>query len=137
MALVSIRGGDPPEQLLLVREGVNTLGDEALRQACERAQAHLGIHGFSALEVPEGGFYELARLRPLLRTRSRFMLARGDDLRAAGFGLIPTLDHPHWTIVISEPTAAQFALVRLHFSAPVMNPTYTPGASYRGPHDRR
>ena len=93
MALVPIRDGDLPSVLLLVREGVNTLTDEALSQSCERAHAHLGFYGFSVLEVPDGGCEELARLRPALRTRRRFMLADGHELVAAGFGLLPTLDY--------------------------------------------
>ena len=43
MVLVPIRGGDPPTRLLLVREGVNTLTDEALFQSGERAHQHLGF----------------------------------------------------------------------------------------------
>lgn len=94
MVLVPIRGGDPPARLLLVREGVNTLTDEALLQSCERAHQHLGFRGFSVLEVPDGGYEELARLRPVFRMRRRFMLAEGHDLLAAGFGLSPDLGPP-------------------------------------------
>ncbi len=126
VALVSIRGGEPPTQFLLVREGVQTLTDEAIQRACETAQQHIGIYGFSVLEVPEGGYEELARLRPALRLRRRFMLANGRDLIAAGFALLPTLEHPHWTVVLSAPSADQFTLIRAQFSEPVLNPTYAP-----------
>jgi len=43
--LVPIRGGAPPGTLVLVREGVNTLNDIALEQACERSHELMGIHG--------------------------------------------------------------------------------------------
>ncbi|MFT4010754.1 MAG: hypothetical protein QM655_12025 [Nocardioidaceae bacterium] len=122
--LVPIRGGDPPKTLVLVREGVQTLSDTALEQACARTYELMGLHGFSVLEVPEGGYQELARLRPLLRTRRRIMIASGRDLTTAGFALVPTMDYPHWTVVVSEPTSARFALVRAQFSAPVLNPAY-------------
>jgi hypothetical protein len=46
------------------------------------------------------------------------LVASGPELIAAGFPLIPTLDHPHWTVVLSEPSTAQFARVRLLFHGP-------------------
>lgn len=67
--LVPIRGGELPHRLVLVREGVNTLTDAALEQACQRSHELMGIRGFSVLELPRGGFEALARLRPLLRVR--------------------------------------------------------------------
>lgn len=54
--LVPIRGGELPRNLVLIREGVNTLTDEALSQACRRAHELTGIRGFSVLELPAGGF---------------------------------------------------------------------------------
>lgn len=124
MVLVSIRGGELPERLLLVREGANTLSDASLERACSRAHELIGVYGFSVLEVPGGGLEELARLRPILRTRRRIMLAAGSDLIGAGFALLPTLDYPHWTVVVAEPTSRRFAAVREQFSEPVPNPVY-------------
>ena len=41
-----------------------------------------------------------------------------------GFPLLPTLDSPHWTVVLAAATAAQFDRVRLHFEGPISNPSY-------------
>jgi hypothetical protein len=73
--LVSVRDGEVPDLLVLVREGTNnTLSDDAL-----------------------------------LRSRRRIMLARGADLVGAGFPLLPTLDHPHWTVVMPDLLDARLA----------------------------
>jgi hypothetical protein len=37
--------------------------------------------------------------------RDVVLVAGGADLLAAGFPLLPTGDHPHWTVVLSEPTS--------------------------------
>jgi hypothetical protein len=41
-----------------------------------------------------------------------------------GFPVLPTLDHPHWTVVLSTPAAAQFERVRRHFHGPIENPAW-------------
>jgi len=41
----------------------------------------------------------------------------------AGFPLLPTLDHPHWTVVVSQSSPERFGAVREQFSAPVFEPS--------------
>ena len=127
--LVPIRGGELPHRLVLVREGVNTLTDAALEQACQRSHELMGIRGFSVLELPRGGFEALARLRPLLRVRRNVRTADGHSVVAAGFVLLPTWDYPHWTVIVPEPEPRQFARIRALFSTPIPNPTYQPRRS--------
>jgi len=83
------------------------------------------VWGFSVFEVPDGDYRLLVRLRPFIATRRRLLLADGPELVAAGFPLLPTLDHPHWTIALSEPSREQFARVRGLFRGPVDNPAWT------------
>ncbi|MCR1782323.1 hypothetical protein KVF89_07245 [Nocardioides carbamazepini] len=125
--LVPIRSDDIPRTLLVLREGTNTLSNDSLAAACERAHAEIGMYGFSVLEVPGGGFAELARLRPLLRVRRKVMLASGRELIDDGFPLVPTFDHPHWTVVVPAPEDSTFERIRALFSAPVDNPAFDPG----------
>ncbi|MFJ9393046.1 hypothetical protein ACIRON_29785 [Nocardioides sp. NPDC101246] len=122
--LVPIRDDDVPSTLVVLREGVNTLSDESLAAACERAHGEIGLLGFSVLEVPHGDFAELARLRPLLKVRRKVRTALGAELVAAGFVLVPTLDFPHWTLVLPEATEEHFKRVRWVFSEPIDNPAY-------------
>lgn len=60
--------------------------------------------------------------------RSDFVVD-GSDLLGDGFPLLPTREHPHWTVVLAEPTTAQFARVRRHFSEPKENPVWAGTAS--------
>jgi hypothetical protein len=87
----------------------------ARMRAPYRAYASLGVHAFSVFEVPDHDFEELARLEPILRSRPKLLEASGPDLLTAGFPLLPTASHPHRSVVLSEPTAAQFTKVRAHF----------------------
>ena len=114
----------------MVRFGRTTLADDRLRQSCEVTFARWGLHGFSVFELPDGDYTRLARLVPLLLDRQWVLEAPGSELLGDGFPLLPTRDHPHWTVVIAEPTPTQFARVRRHFSAPKQNPIW-PGRGRR------
>ncbi len=80
--------------------------------------------GFSVLEVPDGDYELLARLRPLVRQRRLLLVADGHELVDAGLPLLPTLDSPHWTVLLSTPTPAQFARAHSLFRGPVANPAW-------------
>lgn len=122
--LVPIRDGGVPETLIVLREGVQTLDDVVLAQACERALGEIGVPGFSVLELPGGDFDALARLRPLLRVRRKVFIASGASLVGEGLALIPTFEFPHWTVVVPDPSPAAFALARTLFRGPIDNPAY-------------
>jgi hypothetical protein len=83
------------------------------------------IWGFSVFEVPDGDYYQLARLRPLVAERRQLLVADGHELAAAGFPLFPTLDFPHWTVVLGDPSPIVFDRVRSHFRGPIQNPAWT------------
>jgi hypothetical protein len=120
-----LRDASPPGVIVVVRLGSRTLLDEQLGQRCEMSFDRWGIHGFSVLEVPERvNWGLLARLRPEVTTRPTLFSAEGRDLVEAGFPLLPTMAHPHWTVVVAEPTTAQFQRVREIFGGPLDNPAF-------------
>jgi hypothetical protein len=80
-----------------------------------------GFDGFSVFEVPGDDYTYLARLVPIIVLRSKLFRAEGAALIQAGFPVFPTADFPHWTVVLSEATSAQFAKVRALFSGPLDN----------------
>ncbi len=122
---IIVRDAAVPQTLVVLRMGTNTLSDNALTQACERAHAAMGLHAFSVFEIPNLDYAELARLEPILITRPKILEASGPELVAAGFALLPTGRFPHWSVVVSEPTSEQFARVRSHFRGPIDNPAWT------------
>ena len=119
---INLRDESVPDLLVVVRLGSNTLLDEHLVRSTAECHARWGIWGFSVLEVPGGDYDELARLRPIVTTRRRLLVAHGVELIAAGFPLLPTLDAPHWTVTLVLPTSESFAAVRSHFDGPDRKP---------------
>jgi hypothetical protein len=122
---LTLRDEPVPALLVVVRLGSVTLENDALNKSVEESHGRWGIWGFSVLEVPGGDYQLLARLRPIVATRRLLLLAQGPDLVAAGFPLLPTLDHPHWTVALSAPSAEQFEGVRRVFHGPIENPAWT------------
>jgi hypothetical protein len=122
---LTLRDEPVPELLVVVRLGSVTLADDALRRSVAESHERWGLWGFSVLEVPGGDYGLLARLRPIVATRRLLLLAEGSALVAAGFPLLPTLDHPHWTVVLSAPSVEQFDGVRRVFQGPIENPAWT------------
>ena len=110
--------------IVVVRFGEVTLLDPSLADAAAKCHERWGIWGFSVFEVPGEDYGELVRLRPAIAVRRLLLEARAHDLIAAGFALLPTLGHPHWTVRVSEPTSEQFARVRTCFTGPLDNPTF-------------
>ncbi|HEY3603154.1 MAG TPA: hypothetical protein VGL04_00685 [Sporichthyaceae bacterium] len=127
MEALTLREQPVPTVLVLVRLGSLTLSDPHLTRSVAESHDRWGIWGFSVLEVPGGDYHLLARLRPIVATRRRLLVADGTELVAAGLPVLPTLDHPHWTVVVSEPSAEQFAKVRGLFRGPVENPVWVGG----------
>ena len=58
--------------------------------------------------------------------RRQFLVADGAELIDDGFPLLPTLDSPHWTVMLAAASIGQFEGVRSHFRGPVDDPTYHP-----------
>lgn len=119
-----LREAARPRTLIVIRLGSSTLSDERLADDCASLHKQSGVFGFSVLEVPDDSYEQLARLRPFVTSRRLILVAEGNELVAAGFPLLLTMDHPHWTVVVAEPTPTQFALVRSHFHGPVDNPVW-------------
>lgn len=120
-----LRYAPVPDLLVVVRLGSTTLEDDALRRTVAESHDRWGIWGLSVLEVPGGDYQMLARLRPIVATRRLLLLAEGAALVAAGFPVLPTLDFPHWTVVLSTPSAERFEALRRVFQGPIPNPVWT------------
>lgn len=120
-----LRDEPVPAVLVVVRLGTRTLDDDLLARAAAQTHGRWGMWGFSVLEVPDGDYELLARLRPLVRQRRLLLVADGHQLVDAGLPLLPTLDSPHWTVLLSAPTREQFARARSLFRGPVTNPAWS------------
>lgn len=121
---VHLRSSPPPVTIVVIRLGTQTLGDDKLAEQCERTMGRWGFPGFSVFEVPGGDYRLLGRLVPIVTIRPKLFEAQGADLIDAGFPLLPTGDHPHWTVVLAAATTTQFARVRELFDGPKANPAW-------------
>jgi len=121
---LALRSEDVPSGLVVVRLGARTMDDVLLMRSVEQCHDRWGIWGFSVFEVPNGDYDRLARLRPIVAERRQLLVADARALVEDGFPLLPTLDSPHWTVVLAAATAAQFNRVRAHFEGPIANPSY-------------
>ena len=121
---IRLRDDPVPDLIVVVRLGSNTLLDQHLAKSAAECHAQWGVWGFSVLEVPGGDYAALVRLRPVVAGRRKLHVAHGAELIAAGFPLLPTLDAPHWTVVLAEATPNVFAQVRSHFEGPIDNPAW-------------
>lgn len=120
--LLRLRDETAPPGIVVVRLGAVTLHDSHLQRSAAECHERWGLWGFSVLEVVDGDFYALALVRPILAERRQVSVAFGSDLMDDGFALIPTLDAPHWTVVLPGGSPDVFERVRRHFRGPVPNP---------------
>lgn len=58
--------------------------------------------------------------------RRQLLVADAAALMDDGFPLLPTLDSPHWTVVLAADTPALFQRLRNHSQGPIPNPTFRP-----------
>jgi len=121
---LSLRDEPAPTGLVVVRLGARTMEDKLLLRSVEQCHDRWGIWGFSVFEVPDGDYEQLARMRPIVAERRQLLVAEATALVDGGFPLLPTLDAPHWTVVLADATSAQFDRVRSHFEGPIANPSY-------------
>ena len=119
---ITLRDEAAPPGLVVVRLGARTMDNDLLKRSVDECHDRWGIWGFSVLEVPNGDYERLARIRPIVADRRQFLIADAAELIEDGFPLLPTLDTPHWTVLLAEANAAQFERVRAHFRGPLDNP---------------
>ena len=121
MRPVVLRADDPPDDTVVVVRGGEMLS-ESVRRSAERNNREFGFYGVSvylAIDVP---LAELCATVDQIARYGQVRLSTAGRLRSEGFPLIPTIDHPHFDIVL--PDVAHRTLGRLQecFGPPVLNP---------------
>ena len=124
---LQLRTAAPPETIVVIRLGERTLEDSKLVDLSRAADARsmgltrlLGLRGAQRrLSIARSAGADCHGAPASLRKRAAPLSSR------AGFPLFPTADHPHWTVVLSEPTPAQFGRVRALFDGPKQNPAWS------------
>lgn len=116
-----IRADEPPDHTVVVRAGV--MAAERVAEAAADAFDDYGVFTMSIDAAIDLDVDELCRTSPRIGDRyGKIRLSEFGRLRAAGFAVLPTFEHPHFDVVL--PDLSEVTLVRLDrcFDDPVPNP---------------
>lgn len=118
---IVLRAEVPPDDVVVVIRGGEMTG-EFIRRTASDAHEELGIYAVSVFLTLDAAVEELCALEPFLVRYGKVRLSTVGRLRARGFPLIPTLDRPHYDIVL--PDLDDPTLLRLDecFDPAVKNP---------------
>jgi len=118
---IILRPEEPPDDTVVVIRG-GEMTEEFVRRTATDAHDELGIYAVSVFLALDADVDELCAAEPFLVRYGKVRFSTVGRLRAEGFPLIPTLDRPHYDIVL--PDLSSPTLVRLDrcFDPAVPNP---------------
>jgi len=117
---LQLRAEQPPNGTAVVlRAGLMTA--PSVCRSAERSFDVFGVYGISVEGVIDRSIRDACRSERVAGYR-QIRLSTFGRLRAAGFALIATFDHPHFTVVL--PDLVELTLARLNscFDDPIPNP---------------
>lgn len=120
MSPILLRDEDPPQDVVIVVRG-GEMASEYVRHTLRNSFTENRVYALSvflALDLP---VERLCAEAPIVRyAKVRFStVAR---VRSAGFALLPTLERPHYDILLPDPTEATLVKLEAAFDPPVPNP---------------
>lgn len=106
--------------MVVIRAGVMTAAN--VEHAASQCLELRGLLAISVAAVLDGTVAEACATNPRLSRYRQLRLSSFGRLRTAGFALPPTLDRPHFSLVL--PDLSELTLARLDraFDAPIPNP---------------
>ena len=115
-----LRVEQPPDDATVVlRAGVMTV--ESMRRAAERTFALYAVYGVSVEGVIDTTVQEACRGERIAGYR-RIRLSTFGRVRGAGFALLATFDHPHFTVVLADLNELTLARLDRCFDEAIPNP---------------
>jgi len=122
--LLPLRPEQPPDDATIVlRAGVLTA--ENARRAAERTFVLYAVFGISVEGVIDTTVQAACRSERVAGYR-QVRLSTFGRLREAGFAVLATFDHPHFTLVLADLSELTFARLDRCFDAPIPNPGRRP-----------
>jgi len=113
----------PDDAAVVLRAGVMST-DNATR-AAERTFALYAVYGISVEGVIDATVQEACRGNRIASYR-RVRLSTFGRVRAAGFALLATFDHQHFTVVLADLSELTLARLDRCFDEPIPNPSRPP-----------
>ncbi len=122
MRPIVLRDEDAPDDAVVVVRGGEMNGDTVRRTATD-AFDEFGIYAVSVFLALDVSVEQLCRDRPELQRYGKVRMSTAGRLRALGFAMIPTLDRPHFDVVLPDLADATLDRLESGFDRPVLNPS--------------
>jgi hypothetical protein len=113
----------PDDATIVLRAGV--MSADNVTRAAERTFAIYAVYGVSVEGVIDTTVQEACRGDRIARYR-RVRLSTFGRVREAGFALLATFDHPHFTLVLADLSELTLARLDRCFDEPIANPGRPP-----------
>lgn len=114
----------PDDATVVLRAGV--MSADNVNRAAERTFDLYAIYGISVEGVIDTTVQEACRGERIANYR-RVRLSAFGRIRGAGFALLATFDHPHFTLVLPDLSELTIARLERCFDEPIPNPGRPPG----------
>lgn len=114
----------PDDTTVVLRAGVMNV--ENVTRAAERTFALYAVYGVSVEGVINRTVQDACRGERIASYR-RIRLSTFGRIRKAGFALLATFDHPHFTLVLPDLSELTVARLDRCFDEPIPNPGRPPG----------
>ena len=118
---IVLRDEDPPDGAVVVVRG-GQMQSDYVRRTANDAHDELGLYALSVFLVLDDPIEVLCAREPFLSRYGKVRLSTVGRLRAEGFPVIPTLDRPHYDVVLSDLSDRSLARLESCFDPPVPNP---------------
>lgn len=118
---IVLRPEEPPDDAVVVVRG-GQMTSEFVHRSATAAHDELGIYALSVFLALDDPLDELCAREPFLARYGKVRFSTVGALREAGFPLIPTLDRPHYDIVLPDLQPSTLERLDGCFEPPVPNP---------------
>jgi hypothetical protein len=122
---IPLRPEQPPDDAVVVIRG-GLLGRTSVEQTARRLLRLNGMLGISVEGAIGVSVLDACQSSRRLAPYRRIRLSTFGRLRAAGFALLATHEHPHFTLVLSDLSELTIARLDRCFDDPIPNPASGP-----------
>lgn len=118
------RPADPDDATVVLRAGV--MAADSIRRAAQRTFDAYAVYGISMEGVIDQTVLQACRTSERVGSYRQIRLSTFGRLRTAGFALLATFEHPHFTIVLPDLSELTVARLETCFDDPIPNPGAAP-----------
>lgn len=126
MSPILLREEDPPDDAVVVVRG-GLMSSDYVREALRVSYRDIQIYAVSVFLALDQTWEELCGVEPYLARYSQVRISTVGRLRTAAFTLLPTLQRPHYDVLLPDPTDRTLARLEEAFDPPRPNPARAVG----------